>query len=68
MSSLTQQPVKVIVRDGEMIVTIKLDLNINLNNNEIGVKIDSEKEKEINENAWAIPDFKNAGKVKFGKE
>lgn len=65
--------VKIITKDGEIIVSLQIDLNINLNQS--GVNFSSS-----NSNAnggantgkdedfeWAIPDFQKAEKVNFGK-
>lgn len=69
------QNVKVITKDGEIVISLQLDININLN--QVGalsvgenpvVKQSSENAKsEDDKPAWVIPDFKPTEKIKFGK-
>lgn len=58
---------RVIAKDGELHIT--LDLNITVNGVENRVthtqKIEKQEEDEM---VWAIPDFKSAEKLNFGKK
>ena len=62
---------KVITRDGEVDLNIKLELEVNVatNSAELGsLKISPAKEEdESGDFLWAVPDFKQE-KVKFGKK
>ncbi len=67
--------VKIITKDGEILVSLQIDLNINLNQN--GASFTSNNNVRSNGNSnntndddfeWAIPDFKKAEKVNFGKD
>lgn len=68
--------VKVVSRDGELIISLQIDLNINLNQTgsivvEGGVQAKSQNfaknETKEEDGSWLIPDFKPAEKIKFGK-
>lgn len=69
--------VKIVTKEGEIIVSLQIDLNINLNQSgsilvEGGVQAKNagftKNETNAEENAdWMIPDFKPVEKIKFGK-
>jgi hypothetical protein len=69
------QNVKVVTKDGEILISLQLDININLNQTDVlsvgdnsTVKQVSTKPKNDDDDvAWAIPDFKPTEKIKFGK-
>jgi len=68
------QNVKIITKDGELLISLQLDININLNQSGNFVSSESnsspiveEKKKEEDAMQWAIPDFKPLEKIKFGK-
>ena len=66
--------VKVVTKDGEIIVSLQIDLNINLNQSgsvsaiqaadSVTTNNISKKDDDV---AWVIPDFKPTEKIKFGK-
>lgn len=62
---------KVVTKDGEVDLNIKLELEINVaaNGAELGsLKIGNAQEEESSDEfLWAVPDFKQE-KVKFGKK
>lgn len=66
--------VKVITKDGQITVQLQIDLNINLNQTgTVSVSSDGEIKSSTKtvsaeeETSWAIPDFGNTKKIKFGK-
>jgi hypothetical protein len=66
--------VKVITKDGQITVQLQIDLNINLNqtgsvtvSSDGQIKSNSKNEQVEEDTAWAIPDFGNTKKIKFGK-
>ena len=69
--------VKIITRDGELLISLQIDLNINLNQSgsvvvEGGVQathtnVTNNSTVENEDSSWLIPDFKPAEKIKFGK-
>ena len=68
------QNVKIITKDGELLISLQLDININLNQSGNFVLSEpnssptvEEKKKEEDAMQWAIPDFKPLEKIKFGK-
>lgn len=66
MASLTgPTQVNVVTKEGECKLHIVIDLNINLNTNK--VEINSKQIDEEEQPEWAIPSFKAAEKIKFGK-
>jgi hypothetical protein len=62
---------KVITKNGECQVVISLDLNININVEDLkklGIGTVAAQDKQEDENVnWAIPEFGNQEKIKFGK-
>lgn len=73
---LKPQNVKIVTRDGELVVSIQLDININLNqtgsidvNNVVAnaVSPNTVKKQEEDKIPWEIPDFGGTEKIKFGK-
>jgi hypothetical protein len=76
---LKPQNVKIVTKDGEIVISLQLDININLN--QLGVTNISENNSAVkpaskteefsstkDENLeWVIPDFKKSEKVNFGK-
>ena len=69
------QNVKVVTKDGEILISLKLDININLNqtgvlsieDNSIVKQVSTKPKNDEDDVAWAIPDFKPTEKIKFGK-
>jgi hypothetical protein len=67
--------VKIVTKEGEIIVSLQIDLNINLNqsgttftsNNSSGSGNSSSSNKKDDDFEWAIPDFQKSEKVNFGK-
>jgi hypothetical protein len=69
---------KVVTKQGECDINIKLDLNISLNTDDLKIAVQAEQTKakaqedEIDEFEWAIPDFENSdfeeSGMDFGKE
>lgn len=70
---LKPSEVKIITKDGELEITLKLDINININQSDIVVKSEGtvtqvKEEKKLEDKAnWEIPDFGPSPKLKFGK-
>ncbi len=71
------QNVKIVTRDGELLISLQLDININLNqigsvvasdDGNIGNTPFAKKMKNDDDDVqWAIPEFKPTEKIKFGK-
>ena len=66
------QNVKVVTKEGELLISLQLDININLNQSGsfVSTAQDVSKVKAANnddEVEWAIPEFKPSEKIKFGK-
>jgi hypothetical protein len=69
------QNVKVVTKDGEILISLQLDININLNqtgvlsieDNSIVKQVSTKPKNDEDDVAWAIPDFKPTEKIKFGK-
>jgi hypothetical protein len=64
--------VKIITKDGEILVSLQIDLNINLNQNGSSFTSNNSNTSSVNKKddddfEWAIPDFKKSEKVDFGK-
>lgn len=71
---LKPQNVKVVTKDGELIISLQLDININLNQsgtfdvNTFGSAVPAEVKKKTDDDVkWEIPDFNTTEKIKFGK-
>jgi regulator of protease activity HflC (stomatin/prohibitin superfamily) len=71
---LKPQNVKVVTKDGELIISLQLDININLNQsgtfdvNTSGSAVPAEVKKKTDDDVkWEIPDFNTTEKIKFGK-
>ena len=69
---ISPQNVQVVTKDGEIVVSLKLDLNINLNGGQISVPIDEKVKaqsvhKSDEEAEWLIPDFVSSKKINFEK-
>jgi hypothetical protein len=70
---LKPSELKIVTKDGELEISIKLDINVNINQGDIVVKSDviatkTKEVKELEEKAnWEIPDFSPSPKLKFGK-
>jgi hypothetical protein len=70
---LKPSEVKIITKDGELEITLKLDINININQSDIVVKSEGtvtkvKEETKLEDKAnWEIPDFGPSPKLKFGK-
>lgn len=71
---LKPQNVKVVTKDGEVVISLQLDININLNQSgTIDVTGSASnvatnlKKQEDDKTVWEIPDFKTIEKIKFGK-
>jgi hypothetical protein len=60
-------PTQVQTKEGEITVRIALDLNINLTGNGLSISAKQIEAKEEEKTEWAIPEFKPAEKVRFGK-
>ena len=66
------QNVKVVTKEGELLISLQLDININLNQSGsfVSTAQDVSKVKVANKDdevEWAIPEFKPSEKIKFGK-
>ena len=66
------QNVKVVTKEGELLISLQLDININLNQSGsfVSTAQDVSKIKVANKDdevEWAIPEFKPSEKIKFGK-
>ena len=69
------QNVKVVTKDGEILISLQLDININLNqtgvlsieDNSIVKQVSTKPKNDEDDVAWSIPDFKPTEKIKFGK-
>jgi hypothetical protein len=57
-----------ITKDGECKVLINIQLDINVNNGAVSIKTAPSTEKDEEKVDWAIPDFSQSPKLKFGKE
>jgi hypothetical protein len=75
MANLIQpNSVKVVTKEGEIVVSLQIDLNINLNTMNVTTDVEpknlssTKPEKKQEEDAsWMIPEFKTSEKIKFGK-
>ena len=74
---LKPSDVKIITKDGELEITLKLEININVNQSDIVVKNlssdsrSSENKLQSNKDSnvsFEIPDFGPSPKLKFGKQ
>ena len=57
-----------ITKDGECKVFINIQLDINVNNGAVSIKTAPSIEKDEEKVDWAIPDFSQSPKLKFGKD
>jgi hypothetical protein len=72
---LKPQNVKIVTKDGEIVISLQLDININLNQLgaptvSSGVSLPEQKtttSSKQDDVAWEIPDFGPTEKIKFGK-
>ena len=61
---LKPSEVKIITKDGELEITLKLDINVKSEGTVTNVKEEKKAEDKAN---WEIPDFGPSPKLKFGK-
>ena len=71
---LKPQNVKIVTKDGEIVISLQLDININLNqsgsfdvNTSASAVTTDVKKKTDDDVRWEIPEFKTTEKIKFGK-